>query len=165
MYLVIFWGIVIFFVTISSIPYNPFSVRYHTRIYKLIPEGFGFFTKNPREQSRFIYKLNQFGKYDLISCRGSELTNVFGLFRNGRKRNVEMASILAQIQDSAWISGNLQKFDIQCDGKLINICNPIIAPEFIGDFIIVMQDRTPWPWANNTQFVMPYKKIRCRIER
>ena len=64
--LVLFWSILLSLVAISGLPYNPLSMslRIELGIRSVLPEGWGFFTKDPRVWiSTFIEKATAAGNH------------------------------------------------------------------------------------------------------
>ena len=104
----IFWTISIFVTIISGIKVNivqlPISITKKVSIF--LPQGWGFFTKSPKEAEASIYKINTNNTLTLISINNASYLNHFGLSRKARKIGFEISQILKEIPDSSWQVGN-----------------------------------------------------------
>jgi len=89
------WLYVFILLLSVSLPYNPLEkplVKKSYLIKLFVPEGWGFFTKNPRE-NRMYFLVDINGK--LIQdprLRNATLRNLFGLKRDGRVLNLVYAN-------------------------------------------------------------------------
>src|SRR4030095_4783202 len=95
---------VIYKVTLSALPYSPLSpgIKEKTSIMAIIPEGWGFFTRNPRETDLYLYFLKD--KHWVMNPNApiSSCRNSFGLNRLPRAQSVELGMILSKINDTCW---------------------------------------------------------------
>ena len=164
--LVCFWCVFILFIALASIPYNPLSLPQVNKmnVLRIIPEGWGFFTRNPVEPSYYLYQKNKEGVYILINPSAPEAVYYFGISRRSRRINVELHSMLSQLKDTSWEKVE-QPRDIQLEtNKLISIHSDLSNPLLRGDYILLELQRTPWAWSRQKiQPIMPYRKIRVHI--
>lgn len=87
-----------------------FISQYNSSI--LFPEGWGFFTKSPREEKYMLYKVLSTGQLYPIHRNNSSLKNWLGLSRGSRRINMEITKIAAATEsDSIWTK--------IVDGKLV----------------------------------------------
>lgn len=98
----------IFFLVFSlSFPSNPIKNRlpFDSKLIGsiLLPEGWSFFTRNPREEWLFAYTLKN-AKVEPILFKGSSSKNLFGFSKEFRIRNMEIHTILekANVPENQW---------------------------------------------------------------
>src|SRR5688572_9473157 len=85
-----FWAVLVLVVVIGSIPSSPlaFSRWSRTTLVSVMPEGWGFFTMNPREAYVVMYRPTSSGLQP-VNVVGSRLPQVFGARRSARGRELE----------------------------------------------------------------------------
>lgn len=85
------WGLFIYLIICISLPRNPSSnsiYKYKPIIQFIFPEGWGFFTKNPREERKY-FLIKKKGKWiQDPRLRNARLINGWGIIRKGRKVNL-----------------------------------------------------------------------------
>lgn len=149
----IFWVIVILYSLKFAIPNSaiklPKDDRAISSFFKLIlPEGFGFFTRNPRETRFLLYKAADKRMY-LATEPNASLTNLFGLSRKSRCENLEMSYILSKVQKEDWFK--CKTIFNEClnyqDTPILLIKNSYSNPMLCGTYVIVMQEPIPWAWS------------------
>lgn len=151
----------------TSTPYdNPYFVKKLTR--NLFPEGWGFFTRNPREEMLYFLKNDNDKLIKMINpCSSSEYS--FGLDRNCRSKSAELEVIISQINDSLWVTedtsillGKKKIFSIPKD----TVTNFFYYPKITGNILIVKQKRLPWAWSKNrNNLKIPLKYIEIYVKR
>lgn len=138
----------------NSIPYN--LVTGNLKKIKLIstvsPQGWGFFTKSPREENIYIYSLND----NLVKNEmptNSHYSNYFGISKKSRMVGYEVSMILTQLKHEKWSSFN---------GVFVNDKKGIIVDNsnlhFLknGKYALVKEKITPYLWRKLTT---PKKEI------
>jgi antimicrobial peptide system SdpA family protein len=165
--LILFWLVVVFVIASASVPFNPLSMSKSggAKIARILPEGWGFFTRDPNEPSVLVYKKDQSGELKLITPTATDPSYLLGLSRISRRLNFEVSLCLGKIQDSVWekvekptrMNLNTQ----HCDTIQNKLANPLL----MGDYVFVRQDRVPWAWTNVTPIpLMPYKMVNIHIK-
>ena len=96
----------VFAAFISFNPQTP-SLTNSLIIQNLVPQGWGFFTRSPRERLHQIYKLehadNNIISKAPIAISNSSIKNFFGLSRKARRIHLEMMRLMAYAgDDSTW---------------------------------------------------------------
>lgn len=132
----------------NTLPKNPFSTLKSFTVMKIFPQGWGFFSKPPRDDYTFI--LNSQG--DLaVNWPNNSATNMFGINRAGRSQGIEMGVLVSQVDKDKFI---------KCDDD-INVCakkqkhkekvkNPTPKPVLCGEYTLVTRKVVPWAWADIT---------------
>jgi antimicrobial peptide system SdpA family protein len=157
--LLAFWTGVFFLIIVSSLPYNPSSIGpvAERDIKTTVPEGWGFFTRDPREADVTLYEQHQGVWRRSLHMPIANASNLFGIDRLPRAQSVEMGMILSELDEQdAWRA---------CDGDLVACLNtaPRIAlrqrwkyPVLRGTFAFVKQEPVPWAWAaSRDRITMP----------
>jgi antimicrobial peptide system SdpA family protein len=143
-----FWLVFITFVMIVALPYNPLSIRPSEErlVRSFVPEGWGFFTRNPREKDLQLYFKRDGYWVKNKSWPISSISNLGGMDRYPRAQSVELAMILKMVPDSSW--RYCQQSFIQClNGiKPLIIKNPSPNPTLKGSICITSQSPVPWAW-------------------
>ena len=97
------WVVVISFIGLASLPLNPLSLKRSKQISiaSVLPEGWGFFTRSPREPSILLFQAKD-GQYQLVNKTAGDKSYLFGLARTSRSISDELRSMVSNISDSAW---------------------------------------------------------------
>jgi antimicrobial peptide system SdpA family protein len=146
-----FWSFIILMVFFSSFKEQVFMPKsLQINFATIFPEGWGFFTKNPREPLIEVYRANK-NNLSLVTLKNQSVENFFGLSRKIRVVGYESSRIVAQIPQKFWtkdIMSNLGKlpktktFDYM-DKKLNHIKN--------GLFLFIIYEPIPFAWSNSNQ--------------
>lgn len=166
------WVLIGAFVAIISIPHNPLSRFFSNRKTVLIsksvlPEGFSFFTRNPKEPTLHLYKLVA-GKLQRLPQNNAHYKNAFGIIRKTRSENVELGSILSTLNGRKWgRCVNLSVDDCISSSVIIpkyTISNLNEEPQLCGDFVIQNVEAMPYAWNSfKKKIYMPYEIIEIKI--
>lgn len=144
----------------------PFETALPTRYF--LPQGWKFFTRNPREPDHLAYVKRVDGKWASVFQPNGSPTHFFGIIRYGRARSVEMGLLLTSLQEEkvAWT---------ECK-KSVQICAPELSIKAIlinnspdakicGDAVFSEQPPVPWAWSTSKKKItMPSKLVKTRIE-
>lgn len=163
---ILFYGFIIGVVVLSAFPHNPISIPYikkkqSTILRTFLPEGFGFFTRNPRETQIRIYNIDEYSTPHKIQMQNAMFSNYLGLNKKSRAFNVEIASIIQQLLDQNWIThiGVLNETNRTDHLNFIPMTNQNNLPLLCGKFVIQVADPIPYAWAKN----IDDSKIRSQI--
>jgi antimicrobial peptide system SdpA family protein len=124
-----------------------------------MPQGWAFFTRNPREQALLFYKKeNQ--QWVLVNSSGGSYNKLFGLSRLSRRQNIEFGGLAAQL--------NFVKNWVNCDNNLPDACMPdsinvlytkFKKPLVFGEYIVRLVEPVPWAWRT----VMTEEQRKSRV--
>lgn len=145
-----FWISLVYMLLIAT--YNPiviFNYDFKKNFVFTFPQGWGFFTRNPREVMVDVYK-EEGSKLELVSILNSSWKNYLGFSRNSRVVGFEMSEILKSIPHSAWRNGR---------GSLVV---PEMAPDTMklskrlmffpsGIYVFYQNKIVPFAWSNLNQ--------------
>jgi antimicrobial peptide system SdpA family protein len=151
---ILFLGIImisclVFMTGISYVIFNPLTMAYkkQEQVRTLIPQGWAFFTRNPREKSVLWYQ-KQNDEWVLINSSSANYKKIFGLSRLSRRQNIELGALMAQL--------NYAKNWVDCKNNLPNACIPdstnVLKSKFTnplikGEYILRMVEPVPWAWS------------------
>jgi antimicrobial peptide system SdpA family protein len=156
-------------VLLASLPFNPASIGLSGKkiITGIIPQGWAFFTRDPREAQVILYKVTQHGELEPIPQRHTQSHNIFGLKRESTKILLELQFIKEQLTDSTFEN---TRWNYQANRTGIyplhihEVVNKIKEPILCGNYVLVIQDYIPWAWSGYMQTIqMPAKAINIRI--
>jgi antimicrobial peptide system SdpA family protein len=165
----LFWAIFVLYVALGALPFNPIrpplleSIR--TQLW--MPEGWGFFTRNPREDRILLYAFqNETWQSAALSPLGQP-RYAMGLDRAPRAQGVEMALLLAvPALQKSWTSCRVDP--VRClsqqstSKKTIKNRSP--NPSLCGLIGFVTQAPIPWAWVNSPKpVVMPSNTARVEV--
>lgn len=156
--IITFWSVFIFFLMATYMPYNHFSPnkKIKLEVSLFMPEGWAFFTRNPREPNLYVYSVKN-EKYKLINHLNSSFENYFGFSRGSRVMSIEMGKILEKIKPSSWKPTSNELKTIYIENKAFN-------PSIKGLFLIELREKTPWTWIKSYDSIkMPSKYVRVYI--
>lgn len=143
------------YIMIISVP-NPIKTRYSifkmNFLHKSIPEGWGFFTKDPRSENTEIFSKSSDKKLTKINLINNQALYFFGANRSARQLNSKLGQISTQVEDENWIKISKEKSKSDID-KLDSLNIPIFyasEPCFFGDFIITKSKPVSWSWFSYT---------------
>lgn len=160
-----FWILFLSYVFKASIPIpSNETFKRKALIFNIIPQGWGFFTRDPRENEIWTYQILDNSILKVTETNGN-LNSFYGASRRNRLINIELGFLVSQIHASSWIKmkGGKLIFDkkIHTD-TIINSFNPLTIK---GSFFIVEQERVPWAWSKNSDtIIMPYKYTKIYVK-
>lgn len=127
------------------------SNKLKKQINTIFPEGWGFFTKSPRDQMLDVYRINN-DSLEYISMSTHSKRSLFGLSRSPRIIGYESSMMINEIPIEKW------KNDISA-----NFLNHIKDTAFIikrkehfkyfkeGEYLFNIYRQIPYAWSNNNQ--------------
>lgn len=162
----------LFFIINNSIPSgtpydNPHIIKKITK--NLFPEGWGFFTRDAREDNFSYYKKENLNFEKKTKPCSSAKYN-FGLNRDCRAKSAELELLVKQIPDSLWRKKDmsfLSKLNLlPRENRIDTITNQFHYPRIEGNIILVKQERLPWAWSRNRKNLnIPIKYINIYVKR
>lgn len=141
----------------SSIISHPFQSEIKWVVNRIMPQGWGFFTKNV-ESEHYIFYSEDFS--EVTRGKNSSPSNMFGFNRESRLSEVENSYILPQVNESEWIpcmSLTLQECYESSDNLFKKeIYNRYREKIYCGNFIIAVERITPWEWRLHESAKTPH---------
>lgn len=143
----------VFAVFAQSIGTNVFSENFSgfskSTVNYLLPQGWGFFTKNPADTKYKLFAIEG-NSAVLVNEKNSDFVNYFGLSRRSRRFGYEFGKIYTAIKPQFWSKPPDKKLSV------LFFKNPLIIKmneEFRlikgGKFLVIKYEDVPWAWAND----------------
>ena len=159
------WTLGIWWALVSSLPHNPQSpgLRAERGTRLVLPEGWGFFTRDPREADLILARLDENDEWRLEPPHAS-LDNLLGLRRLSRALPVESSQILHQVEPAFISCGDDNWRHCTAKAPVHEIQNPVPDAKLCGDVTFVRREPVPWAWADLLHpDDMPTNIFRTRI--
>jgi len=132
------------------------------------PQGWGFFTRNPREPNYKLYKVED-GHLRLITFKVTSAENSFGFSRKGSKIGMEMQQIKETLpKPDSWQSSKKALATMNLSGMHYQCTSPTKELLYIkeGDYILKEYHVTPWSWIKrNPQYTNTFKYIPFQLQK
>jgi sporulation delaying protein A len=146
---VVTWALLLLFVARGSIPDSPLRLGNRERmgLLSVLPEGWAFFTRNPREPMPTLY-VERDGRW--IPREGhSRLGNWLGIKRSGRGEGVELGQLLASVPKSAHLhcEGELNACLATHDLPAVHVVDSARVKSLSGEIIVAEAEPVPWAWS------------------
>lgn len=160
-----FCAFVLLYLLILSVPENPIKIRYpffsHREVTLVAPQGWSFFTKNPRDEDIYLYKIegSRLHKKSIVNMQASQ---GFGIDRENRLISTKLLKITAGIARKDWLTykGDVTKFveSIGVD-KFAVINVKVKEPSLCGKYCVVLKEPVPWSWSDLKHVKMPSRFV------
>jgi antimicrobial peptide system SdpA family protein len=163
------WFLLIYGVVITySLPTPIIKYDIKKNLITALPQGWGFFTRNPQEATVEAYAYSN-SELELISKGNTSLSNMLGFSRKSRYIGYELGTLLRHVPKKAWVNekGEYLKNEIPPDPTIILSTDSIqqslkFFPK--GEYVFYQYKMIPFAWANNSQEqYRPYLVARLRI--
>ncbi len=167
--LFIFWTTVISVIFLYAHKEHPIDVNYRNRQLQTIflPQGWAFFTKDPRQDKIAIYRLKENEKVlKRIEFIGNRKKELLGLVRTSRLVALEVSIITESLKGKS--SLKCHPLETQCFTKVLaSDAIPIKSNHFrflCGKFILTKSSRIPWAWSRSSSIKAPKKVYSIKIQ-
>jgi antimicrobial peptide system SdpA family protein len=166
---ILFWGFIAFNSAVSALPYNPFTgskmraIRYSV----ILPQGWAFFTRSPREEQYYAYQMEG-GHLKPMIYPNSSYQNAFGFSRGVRVRGVELGGLIEQLKNREWQKcpdGVLSECISMTDSlPAMKAFNSAHYPSYCGEIWLERKPLVPWAWSRVEKPVnMPSEFIKINV--
>ncbi len=122
----------------------------------MLPQGWGFFTRDPREDKLIVYKMSS-DRLHKITQPNFSVSNLFGLSRKGRMTQMQAGNLilrhLSQFRDC------YKKNPSECQtDSIFRVKNNFDYSLLKGKYMIKKQATLPWAWSSSRRdSIDPYK--------
>lgn len=161
------WGAIFLFVLVHSLPHNPVGGAIPDRIgiRIFIPEGWAFFTKDPRDRQFQVFSERGGRWVPAMRMPVARPGNLFGIDRAARAQGVELGMILQKVPDAAWAEcASDDAVCLRAASADFEIRNDLPTPTLCGRIGIVLREPVPWAWRSSRDEIhMPALAARLRI--
>lgn len=163
---VVLWILTYILVISTFAGYTSFKFKdnYKKLVFQVLPQGWGFFTRSPRDENLTIYKKNEEGELERLDNKNFTFGNFYGLSRADRIKHLQLGPLLAKANDSLWTKCENNDF-VNCTSGLnqIKSINEFNQPLLKGEIFVVRQKLVPWAWSKN-KLKSPAKIISLYVE-
>lgn len=163
--LVVLYALFALQIALVSVPFNPVSYLASVKSLRiLVPEGWGFFTREPKEERIYLYKITEEGQLNLILPNYLSLKNFFGASRNRRMFNIELSRLTQQLEDSMWTYCEKGLKNISLDRlKTHIVVNTVQHPQMEGTYLLLRRRPIPWAWSNARGLHIPANTLKIEV--
>jgi len=164
--LALLWAAVVLLVLSASPADSPLRASYPTRrgMIALFPQGWAFFTRDPREPVDRAYRPG--APPTPLLYTNSSARSLFGFSRRARAQNVEMAALLLEVPSGAWheCRDALSRCLEAAPEAGVPVANRSMNRQICGPVVVERQPPVPWAWGRGLGTVhMPSKVLRLDV--
>jgi len=147
---------------IKTSPLVSFSQDTKIKISTVLPQGWGFFSKDPREN---VIQIESIDDAQNVNYPNMTLKNGFGLIRKGRSQAVEIGKITEEIPKDAWKNcANCSRNDM-LKSDYYNIKDDSSRPLLKGNYLLTENKVVPWSYAKYYKDKLtPIKYLKVKVK-
>lgn len=140
------------------------SKKVKEQVNMIFPEGWGFFTKNPRDLLIEVYEVDN-GKLKPISMANQTFSNFLGLSRKSRVIGYEASALANKVKKSDWTTKQTKPLEAFIDGDAIEVKGEAGFAHFTqGEYLFKLYKPVPYAWSKmNQNKYNPYTIAKIRI--
>jgi antimicrobial peptide system SdpA family protein len=158
-------SITVFFAAIPDSPMRP-SLKEKVGLLTVLPEGWGFFTRSPREESIFALGRSDAGWQEL-NFTATSARNWGGFLRVSRVQGVELSALTEGLKEEDWTS-HPDPFARDADLSAITrreVKNPAVVKTMCGEILLERRSPVPWAWSRSERPIrMPAKYVLLAVD-
>ena len=163
-----FWGFVSILVLLSAASEGPVRIPRSAKLAQAVifPEGWGFFTRSPREPSSIVYRIEA-GRLTKLTFSNTSAHNLFGVSRSARAFDAELALVLAPVLAGTWkdCRGDPTDQHSWAPLRVLHLANWSRTRYICGEILVVQQAPVPWAWSSSRHRIrMPSKILRATVD-
>ncbi|MDK7375602.1 MULTISPECIES: SdpA family antimicrobial peptide system protein [Weeksella] len=136
-----------FYMIVISVPNNALSLNNsvfnNSKMNALLPEGWAFFTRSPREEQVYIYTYKDLNK---VSLKNTDISQFLGIKRKNRFIQDKLGKIVSGIESKYWFKYNTSKDIEHILDSLNYITVSVEKPSLCGEYIIEVRRTMPWAY-------------------
>ena len=162
------WSVLFAYAVHGGMPFNPVRLPFETQLRSLmwIPEGWAFFTRDPREERLLTMRREATGRW-VTAARGPNAlaSHAFGLSRRPRATGIETGLLIAEIPSPSW--SDCKESVERClerTAAVKVVRNPSPDPQLCGSLGFALQKPVPWAWSRSSRKItMPSRVARMEV--
>lgn len=163
-----FWGALLLLVLSSFASESAVRASPDTRAAQLslLPQGWSFFTRDPREPKDLVYHVVA-GDLVRLSYANTSLRNRLGASRSARAIDGELSSLLAPVLMSSWkeCDGDPAPCVREIAAEPLRIVNHSTTRFICGEVAIVRSQPVPWAWSRSRDRIqMESRVLRLQVD-
>ncbi|RKR05125.1 antimicrobial peptide system SdpA family protein [Flavobacterium sp. 90] len=161
-----FWAVLVFFILFSNNPSYPILSHNTKKAFSyLFPQGWGFFTKDPKEVTIDVYQMEK-KNMKLVTINNFSSQNLFGLSREARYIGYELGKLEQYIPKKAYV--NKLGFVGKTYPGISTVVKIPFIPKFYSldkEYVIFQYKIVPFSWINkNQEQYKPYLVAKIKFE-
>lgn len=136
----------------------------------LLPEGWGFFTRDARGRQFVLYQEQlPTNKLTLVTHENASRENWLGLSRMSRRINMEFSRLLDRVPDNAWVERQgPTRFPAVAGGQVIVLDSADLKNQLCylrkGNYVAVSYIPVPWAWSKYQEHYTPsFQFVHIRL--
>jgi len=162
------WALAIVVLLSSAAGESPVEPGLATRRIQLslVPEGWAFFTRDPREPRAVVYQLAA-SRLIQLTFPNTSRRNLFGLSRAARAFDAELQALLTPVLASTWADcrGDPAVCVSASTSRPLELTNWSTTRYICGDVVVVRSAPIPWAWRRSRDRIhMDSKVLRLRAD-
>jgi antimicrobial peptide system SdpA family protein len=142
-----------------------FSYKSVREYYSIFPQGWAFFTKDPKEPVLKIFRQENGRLVHLNNTASLNLGDALGLKRNKRKMSAELAQTLSKVAATKWTkyeAGNIEEVAVKL--PIADTIESKFNHKLLqGEYIFYQSERVPWAWAQSYPKI-PFQCIKIFVK-
>jgi len=147
--------------------FNPIRLPFEGRIFAplWIPEGWAFFTRDPREADLYVFTRQPNGWVNASLGPIAKPSNIFGLNRATRHQGVESSLLIGRLQKSTWRDCSVEPLECLDSAPVqATVSNQSSQRTLCGSVGFVLQKPVPWAWSRSRRkTIMPSQVVKLEI--
>jgi len=153
----------------GSLPESPLRLSRPSRLNLLIvsPQGWSFFTRDPREAVDHVYQKSGGGWVEALHVNSSP-HHLFGVRRDARALSVELTALASGLPADAWIHCRSDlKTCLQGShaAAAVRVSNISLTRLLCGEFAVERRPPVPWAWSRSLDRIrMPSRVLRLDVD-
>jgi antimicrobial peptide system SdpA family protein len=157
------WGIAIAYSFHSALPYNPLVLpaEDQIRLELWLPQGWGFFTRDPREPDVRVLRKQGGGSWEFVT---PDDRRWLGFNRVARAQGFELNDLIQQLPAGQWLECDRDPLACVEDASgAARARNHASSPTLCGPIAFLLQEPVPWAWRSSS-VVMPSRLLRVDVQ-
>ncbi|UOQ74652.1 SdpA family antimicrobial peptide system protein [Hymenobacter cellulosilyticus] len=144
-----------------------FQERYAFSV--LLPEGWGFFTKSPRDEKNVLYRIMPDKTLEVAVHKNADPENLFGFSRRSRRTSMEFSRVMAHVKAKDWEKYQSYSLrDLLTSDTIAAVRVPYSTKQFNqlekGTYIVKRYSIVPWAWAQYPEhYTNPEQYLKLTI--
>lgn len=153
----------------AYVPPNPVKLPFEAHadgvIRQILPQGWGFFTKSPRDEEFYIYRRTAHGWQNAFDGPQATPRNFLGLSRATRAEGGELGLLTMGIDSKAFLTCRTSnRACIERQRRVIKVVNTQPNPFYCGEIALAYRKPVPWLWQYEFKGVsMPVRVLRMNV--
>lgn len=140
----------------------PLSKERASLLYSIIPQGWAFFTREPKEDIINFYEIK--GKNLILLNEGASLNvkHIFGFNRISRKLSIDLSTLYLNVPKKLWTDFKFSEQSLEKQKIYFATSEMLENKDLKGEFLLTKTRRKPWAWQSGN-VEMPISAVKIFI--